>query len=207
MNGLGDSQGGDNLAAEHDGESDQVRTRSLLQMSTYPFPEGSGGHVRSASDHFLMGGVEGDRTGLPLTDGHRHGPMGGTELLPFLIKPVQLLRRLIMVSLDLTRSVGRRDAFLDPFPVKVQHIDRVPGALASALEVGGAGHRTAEVLEERRDEEERRGLRPGVAFDRQRGAVGCEVDRCVNHDVTIFPWRHPVCNPPTGSPSPDRSES
>ena len=61
------------------------------------------------------------------------------------------------------------------------------GALTGTLEVGGAGHRTAEVLEERRDEEKRRGLRPGIAFNRQGGAVGGEVDGSVNHDVAIFP--------------------
>jgi len=42
------------------------------------------------------------------------------------------------------------------------------------------------VLEEGRDNQQRRGLRPEVALDRQGGAVGGEVDRSVNHDATIF---------------------
>jgi hypothetical protein len=71
-----------------------------------------------------------------------------------------------LMDFNLAGGVGRRNAFLDPFTVQVQDLDRVSGTFARTLEVGRTGHRPPEVLKERRHEKERRGLRPLVAFNR-----------------------------------------
>ena len=77
-----------------------------------------------------------------------------------------------MVSFDQPGGVGGGDALLDPLTIKVEYGYGMAGAFARTLEVSWAGHRSAEVLEERRHDKQRRGLRPEVALDVQGGAVG-----------------------------------
>ena len=62
---VGDGEGGDDLTAEHDRKTHDVRTACLAQMGTNPFAEGPFGEIHGAGDDFMMRSIEDHRTGLP----------------------------------------------------------------------------------------------------------------------------------------------
>ena len=53
-----DGEGGEDLAAEHDGKPHDVRTAGLAQVGMNPFAERAFGQILGAGDDFFMGGIK-----------------------------------------------------------------------------------------------------------------------------------------------------
>jgi hypothetical protein len=95
-----------------------------------------------------------------------------------------------MVTLDVPRPMRRNKTLSDPAVIQVEDLDLMTGAFTRALQIGRAGQGAAEMLEERRDDQQRSAA-TNIAYAvhgalRERRTVSGEVGGCVYHDAPIF---------------------